>query len=954
MLSIRGAVARAGVGQSGRRSVSRPALVAASTKTWRRSLSFSQRDHLPEDRLDHRLRADVKMLGGILGRTIEKHSGTETLNHVEDLRSLARAWRAGESELSVLADKVTTLSAEEMLAVAKAFSHFFSLANAADNHHRVRRMRERIQESQGLAVARREDSSLGTIEALLENKKATPDQIINALSTQKAELVLTAHPTEINRRTLLVKHQEVARRLEELELIDRMGGAEVAGRYEKMEAEQGLKRAVEALWTSDKVRRTKPKPQDEARAGIAVIERVLWDSVPAYLRRLDSVLTQTVGKSLPIHAAPVVFASWMGGDRDGNPNVTPAVTREVSFTARREAATLYLKDVKALTMELSATKCSSELRELELVGTSREPYRAICGHLVEQLEETIEMLQAMIDGEMDPNVEDLPINSRSQILEPLAMMYKSLVSTGQKALATGPLVDSIRRVGCFGICLAPLDLRQESTRHTEAMDAITRHLGVGSYAQWDEKTRQSWLLTELQGKRPLLPRNVALADIGFDEIVQDTLGTFEVAATLGKEALGAQVISMASSPSDVLAVKLMQKEFGMPWDMRVVPLFETLDDLEQSEATLRTLLSLPWYRGQIDGSQEVMIGYSDSAKDAGRMAAAWAQYNAQERLAAVAEEAGVQLTFFHGKGGTVSRGGNPALYQAIMAQPRGTINGHFRVTEQGEMITQNFGHPRIAVNTLDVYTAGILNYTFQPPEVPQEKWRQIMDTLSEVSCEAYRDIVRRDPRFVPYFRMATPELELGALNIGSRPAKRRPTGGVESLRAIPWVFSWTQTRLNLPAWLGVGDALSTVGSTSEGKSDLSEMYNEWPFFATNIDLFEMIIAKSDVGIAEHYDNKLVADGKSKELGSELRRRLGETAGEILKISENPELIAHNKLLRWQLALRDPYLDPVNIMQAHILHRLRNGKFKSPDEEQNLQDALIITVTGIAGGMRNTG
>nr|UGS86301.1 phosphoenolpyruvate carboxylase [Saccharina japonica] len=642
----------------------------------------------------------------------------------------------------------------------------------------------------------------------------------------------------------------------------------------------------------------------------------------------------------------------MGGDRDGNPNVTPEVTREVSFTARREAAALYLKDVKGLKMELSTTKCSTELREA--VGDSREPYRIICTKLETDLRETMLGLQAMIDGTRPMDIQEVPIKTRNQILEPLMMMYKSLVTTGQKALATGPLVDAIRRARCFGVCLAPLNIRQESTRHTEAMDAITRYLGVGSYAQWDEQTRQSWLLTELQGKRPLLPRNSSLADLGFDNIVQDTLGTFEMAATLGQEALGAYVISMATSPSDVLAVKLMQKEFGMPWKMRVVPLFETLDDLDKSEDTLRTLLGLPWYRGNIEGTQEVMIGYSDSAKDAGRMAAAWAQYNAQERLAAVAEASDVRLTFFHGKGGTVSRGGNPALYQAIMAQPRGTVNGHFRVTEQGEMITQNFGHPGIAINTLDIYTAGVLHYGFEPPAVPSPEWRGTTDRLSAVSCEAYRGIVRKDPRFVPYFRTATPELELGALNIGSRPAKRRPTGGVESLRAIPWVFSWTQTRLNLPAWLGVGDALADVASTAEGKADLRGMYEDWPFFATNIDLFEMIVAKSDPRIAEHYDNELVAGAEAKELGSELRRRLKETAGEILKVSENKELISSNKLLRWQLALRNPYLDPVNIMQAHILHRLRNDKFGAPEEEKQLQDALAITVKGIAGGMRNTG
>nr|AIT70053.1 phosphoenolpyruvate carboxylase [Sargassum henslowianum]AIT70055.1 phosphoenolpyruvate carboxylase [Sargassum vachellianum] len=930
-------------------SVYRPALVAASGKILRRPLSTEK---TVTDTLDHRLRRDVRMLGGILGETINKHSGKEIFNHVEELRYLAQALRSGETELSNLAEKVKTLSAEEILGVSKGFAHFFALANTADNHHRVRSMRESIQASKSLGVPRQEDSSLGTIENLLKRNIATPDEIIKALGSQKAELVLTAHPTEINRRTLLAKHRDVAKRLEVLEQIDLAGGAEVTGRFEADEAVKGLTRAVEALWTSDEVRRNKPTPQDEARAGIAVIEHVLWAAVPSYLRRLDGVLMETMGKTLPIHACPIAFASWMGGDRDGNPNVTPEVTREVSFTARKEAAILYLRDVRDLRIELSTTKCTPELREI--VGETREPYRKICSQLEHDLSATVDALQGMVDGHLEPDVQALPIHSQKQILEPLLKMHESLLATGQEAQANGPIVDVIRRVRCFGVCLAPLDIRQESTRHTEALDAITRYLGVGSYAQWDEKTRQSWLLMELQSKRPLLPRLGSSTELGLGEVVQDTLRTFEVAATLGEEALGAYVISMATSPSDVLAVKLMQKEFCMPWNMRVVPLFETLDDLEQSEDTIRTLLGLPWYRGNINGKQEVMIGYSDSAKDAGRMAAAWAQYKAQERLAGVAEDAGVQLTFFHGKGGTVSRGGNPALYEAIMAQPRGTVNGHFRVTEQGEMITQNFGHPGIAVNTLDTYTAGILHYGFEPPAVPSGKWRKTMDRLSEVSCEAYRDIVRRDERFVPYFRTATPELELGSLNIGSRPAKRRPTGGVETLRAIPWVFSWTQTRLNLPAWLGVADALSELASTDDGKATLRSMYDEWPFFATNIDLFETILAKSDVEIAEHYDKELVSDVKAKELGAELRRRLQETSAEILKVSERPDLIAYNEVLRWQLVLRKPYLDPVNVMQAHILHRLRSGAFGSLEEEQHLKDALVITIKGIAGGMRNTG
>ncbi|CAM9791208.1 unnamed protein product, partial [Discosporangium mesarthrocarpum] len=341
-------------------------------------------------------------------------------------------------------------------------------------------------------------------------------------------------------------------------------------------------------------------------------------------------------------------------------------------------------------------------------------------------------------------------------------------------------------------------------------------------------------------------------------------------------------------------------------------------------------------------------------QDAGRFAAAWAQYQAQERLSKVAMNAGVKLTFFHGKGGTVSRGGNPEVYKAIMAQPPNTVNGHFRVTEQGEMVTQNFGHRGIAERTLDIYTAGVLNYTFNTPSDPQKDWRDAMDKISEASCDAYREIVRNDPRFVPYFRTATPEVELGSLNIGSRPAKRRQTGGVESLRAIPWVFAWTQTRLNLPAWLGVGDGIDSIMATSGGGEKLREMYQKWPFFTTNIDLFEMVLAKSDTDIAAHYDTELVEDVEAQELGQELRRRLDSTADSVLSVSGAKELISSNPLLQWQLTLRNPYVDPINIMQAHILQRLRTGEFSSHQEEQKLQDALVITMKGIAGGMRNTG
>jgi phosphoenolpyruvate carboxylase len=363
---------------------------------------------------------------------------------------------------------------------------------------------------------------------------------------------------------------------------------------------------------------------------------------------------------------------------------------------------------------------------------------------------------------------------------------------------------------------------------------------------------------------------------------------------------------------------LLQQDAGVISPIRVVPLFETLDDLERSASTVDALLSIREYRERINNHQEIMVGYSDSAKDAGRLAAAWAQYNAQEAMIKVGNKHGVELTFFHGKGGTVGRGGNPALYQAIIAHPPNTINGRFRVTEQGEMITQNLGQEAIAERTLDLFTAGVLVESFKPRPEPKKVWRDMMERLSEISCNAYRKVVRGEERFVPYFRAATPELELAGLNVGSRPAKRNPKGGVESLRAIPWVFAWTQTRLNLPTWLGVGDALAKEYQSKP--QVLKEMYKDWPWFRTLIDLVEMILVKSDERIAANYDEQLVLDKASLSLGKEMREKLTTTAQAVLAISGHAELQANNPILLRSLAVRNPYVDPLNIIQADVLRR----------------------------------
>ncbi|KAH8094969.1 phosphoenolpyruvate carboxylase [Aureococcus anophagefferens] len=495
---------------------------------------------------------------------------------------------------------------------------------------------------------------------------------------------------------------------------------------------------------------------------------------------------------------------------------------------------------------------------------------------------------------------------------------------GYGELASGRLVDAIRRVNAFGLQLCPLDVRQESTRHANAVDALRAFAGVGargSYAALDDDAKIAWLADELETGRPLLRRG------DFEKLVD---GDFVEDA----------VDRDATSAADVLAVELLLHEAGAASDRsnctRVVPLFETLDDLNNGPASLRRLFSSPGYLDRCGRKQEIMVGYSDSAKDAGRLAAWWAQYEGQEKMLAVCDEFGVEATFFHGKGGTVGRGGNPETYRAILAHPPNTIDGRFRVTEQGEMIAFNFGEPRVAERTLDIFSAAVLRDKLgdASDRAVKPEWRATMAKPSETSCAAYRALVREDADFVPYFRKATPELELAALNVGSRPAKRNPKGGVESLRAIPWIFAWTQTRLGLPAWLGIGDAAAADGA------ELRAMYGLEP------------------EIAKHYDAVLVGGGEPRlaALGDRLRGALANTTDEVLAVSGRGAPAEGNELLMRALKLRNPYVDVLNVLQVECLRRIRaadDGEAKD-DDALDLDDALLICINGIAAGMQKSG
>jgi phosphoenolpyruvate carboxylase len=505
-------------------------------------------------------------------------------------------------------------------------------------------------------------------------------------------------------------------------------------------------------------------------------------------------------------------------------------------------------------------------------------------------------------------------------------------------IASGRLTDIRRRLATFGVTLARLDIRQEASRHTEAVDWVTNNAALGPYAELNEADRQKLLLEQLaQGDLRLddLPSSTAGDD------VRDVLDTFRVAARIHPESLGAYVITMASAPSDVLAVELLQMAAGTHHPQRVVPLFETLRDLERAGAVMTELLSLPWYRERIAGRQEVMIGYSDSAKDAGRLSADWALYRAQEEVVAACERAGVHLTLFHGRGGSIGRGGGPT-YLAIQSQPPGSIRGTLRATEQGEMLQAKFGLVDIAIRTLEVYTTATLEAAVVPRPEPRPEWRTCMDHVAARARATYRSIVYEEPRFIPYFRSATPEPELTRISIGSRPARRTPGKGVETLRAIPWQFAWTQTRLMLPSWLGIEDALD-----SGGDAMLREMYSQWAFFASTIDLVEMTLAKADRRIAAQYDR--LVPSELLPLGVDLRVRLGRAIDAVLGVTGHTVLLEANPVLRRSIDVRNPYVDPINLVQVELLRRLRDS-----GDDGALFDAFVVTVNGIAAGMRNTG
>ncbi|KAM0927344.1 hypothetical protein ACQ4PT_002818 [Festuca glaucescens] len=987
---------------------------------------------------------DCRLLGSLLHDVLLRELGPHFIHLFERIRILAQSAAtmrgAGMEDTAAVVERqleaeLAAMSLEDSLSIARAFSHYLNLTGIAERYHRVRKSRSEVHLSK----------SCDDIFDKLIQGGVPPEELYDTVCKQGVEIVLTAHPTQINRRTLQYKHLRIAHLLEFNERPD-------LSHDDREMLIEDLVREITALWQTDELRRHKPTPVDEARAGLHIVEQSLWKAIPRYLRRVSNALKKVAhtGKPLPLTCTPIKFGSWMGGDRDGNPNVTAKVTRDVSLMSRWMAIDLYIRQLDNLSFELSINKCSEKLASVaneillkglvpdaECIGSEAQirivkppwnpkrqgiqipteksddspvqspgrsrpgsshmgrtpsagqlrkmlfteskigrssfrkllepslsdrpgitPYRIVLGNVKEKMMKTRRRLELLL--------EDLPCDydpaeyyeTPDQLLEPLTLCYESLQSCGSSILADGRLADLIRRVATFGMVLMKLDVRQESGRHAEALDAVTSYLDLGIYSEWDEEKKLDFLTRELKGKRPLVPPYIEVA-----ADVQEVLDTFRVAAELGSDSLGAYVISMASNASDVLAVELLQKDtrltvsgdLGRPCPggtLRVVPLFETVKDLREAGSAIRKLLAIDWYREHViknhNGHQEVMVGYSDSGKDAGRFTAAWELYKAQEDVVAACNEFGIKVTLFHGRGGSIGRGGGPT-YLAIQSQPPGSVMGTLRSTEQGEMVQAKFGLPQTAVRQLEIYTTAVLLATLRPPHPPRDPhWRHVMEEISRVSCAHYRSTVYEDPSFITYFQEATPQAELGYLNIGSRPAKRKATPGINNLRAIPWVFAWTQTRLVLPAWLGVGKGLQDAldkGHTEE----LRAMYDEWPFFQSTLDLIEMVVAKADAPMAKHYDDVLVSSPERRAVGEELRRELARAESCVLAVSGHCKLSANNRSLRRLIESRLPYLNPMNMLQVEVLRRLRRD-----DDNLKLRDALLITINGIAAGMRNTG
>ena len=881
------------------------------------------------------LREDIRLLGTFLGRVIKDQEGTKFFNIVERLRLLSKNTLLDKNKSKVfskISKDLRKLSPEITFKVTRAFSHILNLMNLAESLDASRKLNEYDNpyfknKKQNLFI---ED----IINNLFKNRKISDKKIYDQATKLDIGIVLTAHPTEVKRRTLIQKYANLTTLMEQRHLYKKYP-------TKIIEIDRKLYSEIAIIWKTDELKRTKPSPLDEARWGLAVIEDSLWDTIPRVYKRLNDIFRKNLNKDLPRNFNPIQFGSWMGGDRDGNPNVTSEVTKKVILFSRWQAAKLYERELTKLIQDLSMEECSQVIKKV--TGNSFEPYRVYLRPLRDKVRRTHQLIEAHINYNK-PLDENKLLKDKYEIINPLREVRKSLNINKSQHIANADLLDLIRRARCFGINLARLDIRQESDRHEKLLNEIFKKKNKINYLQLPEDKKIQLLNKSIKQKKYFVNK-INLRDKENLEVWK----TFKQISKEPEQCMGAYVISMTSKASDILSVYLLQLQAETKNLLRVVPLFETLDDLKNAKGVMQNLFKLPWYRKMINSKQEVMIGYSDSSKDAGKLSASWHQYKLQEELRNLAKKYKIDLVFFHGRGGSPGRGGGP-IQATLKSQPSGTVNGKIRITDQGEVIQQKYGDKPLAEYNLCSYIGAVMEATLNPPPRSKLNWRELIQKMSEISTSAYRKYLNQSEDFIRYFKTVTPHKSLGKLAIGSRPTKRKNVDNIQSLRAIPWVFAWTQIRLMLPAWLGTTEALR-YGSIKKFKKTMTDMERNWPYFVSTMDILDMVISKVDPEISVIYENNL-ADKSLIRIGKRLRFQFDALVKLHNKITPK-DVIKERKVFRKALFIRNNYTEMLNILQADIMNKLTNKKYKKLDKKF-LEDSLMTSIAGISAAMKNTG
>lgn len=922
--------------------------------TGRRSDTVSTESSVSSESEHSALRTDIRRLSTLLGKTLARQNGEDMLDLVEKVRHLVREVpERGDTEIR---DLLASLDPGTAAVLARAFATYFHLANVAEQTHRA---------SERRAV---HEGGEGPIHLLAERlvTEADPDEVATALSRLELKPTFTAHPTEAQRQSVLGKLRAIA-------------GILGDGLPEDV-AETKLERLVDLMWQTDEIRPERPSVLDEARSVAYYLEQLGRHAVPEVLTVLDEELDR-VGLRLPESARPLVLGVWVGGDRDGNPNVTAELTTDVMTIYADRGVRIQLGLIEELVQELSVStrlvgvsedlrrSLAKDRRHLPEVYdrfvrlNAEEPYRLKCSYVYARLENTRARYASGA-----PHVPGRDYLGSAEYLHDLEVMDRSLRSHQGERIADGMLRDVMRTANAVGLHLASMDVREHTKFHHTALAALFDRLGEleTPYAELDHDGRIEVLSRELAGRRALTPRR-NWQNIG-DDSFRETLEVFdtirEVQETYGEEALHTYIMSMAQNVDDVLAVAVLAREAGLieltvdgaRSSLDIVPLFETATELKISGDLLDGMLSDPSYRAIVAARgdvQEMMLGYSDSNKGAGITTSQWSIHTAQRQLRDVAAKHGVRLRLFHGRGGSVGRGGGPAG-EAIAAQPHGVVDAVMKVTEQGEVISDKYSLPSLAEDNLEIMLSSVLEATLmhQTSRVPTDqlkRWDEAMDVISDAAQEAYGELIGHEG-LANFFTQATPVDELSMLNVGSRPGKRPGAGGdasLDDLRAIPWVFGWTQTRMIVPGWFGLGSGLKAAREA--GYADVIDEMRDWAFFANLLSNVEMTLAKTDMRIAGFYVSELV-DPELQDVFEIIKAEHALTLREVLSLSPGDGLLANNPMLRQTLEVRESYLEPLHHLQVHALAERRTVDEPDPD----LQRALLLTVNGISAGMRNTG